>query len=45
MGGQVLVSFLVSGVFGDEMKVFTANDDGSVHLCGDNGSSENTATD
>jgi len=42
---QVLVSLLISGVFWDEVKVFSADDEGSVHLGGDNGTSEDTATD
>lgn len=45
MGSQVLVSLLVSGVLGDEVKVFSANDEGSVHLGGNDGTSQDTATD
>jgi hypothetical protein len=45
VSGQVLVSLLVSGVFGDVVKVFSADDESSVHLGGNNGSSEDTATD
>lgn len=42
---QVLVSLLISGVFGDVVEVFAADDDGTVHLGGDDGSGQNTATD
>lgn len=45
MGGQILVSFLISGVLGDEVEVFSPNDDGAVHLGGDNGSVKNSAAD
>jgi len=38
------MSLLITGVFGDEMKVFATDDDCSVHLGRDDGSSENTAT-
>lgn len=43
--GKVLVSLLVSGVLGDELKVLAADDDGSVHLRGDDGAGQDTATD
>ena len=39
------MAFLVSRVFGDEVKVFAANDEGAVHLSGDDGTGENTAAD
>ncbi len=39
------MSLLVSGVLGDEVKVFSANDEGSVHLGGNDGTSQDTATD
>ena len=42
---QVLVSLLVTGVLGDVVKVFAADDDGSVHLGGDDGAGQDTATD
>lgn len=45
MRSEVLVSLLISGVFGDEVEVFSADDEGSVHLGGDNGSGQDTATD
>jgi hypothetical protein len=45
VGGQVLVSSLVTGVFGDEVEVFPADDQGTVHLGGDDGAGEDTATD
>ena len=34
VGGEVLVALLVSGVLGDVVEVFAADDDGSVHLGG-----------
>ncbi len=39
------MALLVSRVFGDEMKVFAADDEGSVHLCRHNSPREDTATD
>ena len=45
MRSKVLVSLLVSGVFGDEVEVFSADDEGSVHLGGDDGSGQDTTTD
>jgi len=45
MRSKVLVSLLVTGVLGDEVKVFSADDESSVHLGGDNGASQDTATD
>lgn len=45
MRRQVAVSLLVSAVLGDEVKVFSADDKGAVHLSGDNGASQNSATD
>jgi hypothetical protein len=42
---EILVALLVSGVFGDEVEVFSADDEGTVHLCGPDGSSEDTSTD
>ena len=45
MRGQVLVSLLVSSVLGNELEVLASDDDGSVHLGGDDGSGQDTATD
>ena len=45
MGGEVLVALLVTGVLGDEVQVLAANDDGTVHLGGDDGAGQDTATD
>ena len=45
VGGQVLVSSLVTRVFGDEVEVFPADDQGAVHLGGDDGAGKDTATD
>jgi hypothetical protein len=45
VGGNVLVSLLVTRVLRDEVKVLAADDDGSVHLGGNDGASQDTATD
>jgi hypothetical protein len=45
MCGKVGVALFVTGVLGDEVEVFAADDDGSVHLCRDDGSSEDATTD
>lgn len=45
MGGNVLVSLLVTRVLGDEVEVFSSDDDGSVHLGGNDGAGQDTATD
>jgi len=42
---KVLVSLLVSGVLGDEVEVFSADDKCAVHLGGDDGAGQDTATD
>ena len=39
------MTFLVSGVFGYEVKVFAANDESAVHFGGDDSTSEDTTTD
>jgi hypothetical protein len=39
------MSLLVSGVFGDEVEVLAADDDGTVHLGRDDGTGQDTATD
>jgi len=39
------VSLLVTGVFRDKVKVFSADDEGSVHLGGNDGSGQDTTTD
>lgn len=39
------MSLLISGVLGNEMEVFSADDEGAVHFSGDNGASQDTATD
>lgn len=36
---------LVTGVLGDEVKVLAADDQGTVHLGGDDGAGKDTATD
>ena len=38
------MSFLITGVFRDEMEVFAADDDGAVHLRGNDGTGEDTTT-
>ena len=45
MCGEVLVALLVTGVLGDEVEVLAADDECAVHLGGDDGASEDTATD
>lgn len=45
VSGDVLVPLLVTVVLGDVVEVFTADDDGTVHLGRDNTASEDTATD
>jgi len=45
VGGEVLVALLVTGVLGDEVEVFTTDDQGAVHLGGHDGTGEDTATD
>ena len=42
---QILVALLITGIFGDEVEVFAADDDGAVHFRGDNGAGEDTAAD
>ena len=43
--GEVLVALLVTGVLGNEVEVLAADDKGSVHLGGDDGAGQDTATD
>lgn len=45
VGGEVLVALLVTGVLGNVVQVFAADDDGSVHLGGNDGAGQDTATD
>lgn len=45
VSGDVLVPLLVTVVLGDVVEVFTADDDGTVHLGRDDTASEDTATD
>lgn len=45
VGGEVLVALLVTGVLGDEVKVLAADDESAVHLGGNDGAGEDTATD
>jgi len=45
VGGKVLVALLVTRVLGDEVEVFTADDERAVHLGRDDGAGEDTATD
>lgn len=45
MGGEVLVALLITRVLGDEVQVLSSDDDGSVHLGGNNGAGQDTATD
>ena len=43
--GEVLVAALVTGVLGDEVEVLAADDQSAVHLGGDDGAGQDTATD
>jgi hypothetical protein len=45
VGGEVLVALLVTGVLGDVVEVLAANDQGSVHLSGNDSAGQDTATD
>ena len=45
MRSKVLVSLLVTGVLGDEMEVFSADDESSVHLGGNDSAGQDTTTD
>lgn len=45
MGGEVLVALLVTVVLGDEVEVLATDDDGAVHLGGDDGTGQDTAAD
>ncbi|ANB12926.1 hypothetical protein AWJ20_1204 [Sugiyamaella lignohabitans] len=45
VGSEVLVSLLVTVVLGDVVQVVTSQDDGTVHLGGNNGTGEDTASD
>ena len=45
MRSQISVALLISGVLGDEVEVFAADDDRAVHLGGHNGAGQDTATD
>ena len=45
MRSQVGMPLFVSCVFWDEVEIFSADDQGSVHLRGDDGSGEDTASD
>lgn len=45
MRGKVLVALLVTVVFGDIVEVLAADDEGTVHLGGNDGAGEDTATD
>lgn len=39
------MSLLVTGVLGDVVEVFSSDDKGTVHLGGNNGTGQDTATD
>ena len=39
------MALLVTRVFGDEVQVFAADDEGAVHLCADDGAGEDAAAD
>lgn len=45
VGSKVLVALLVTVVLGDVVEVFTADDNGAVHLGGDDTAGQDTTTD
>lgn len=45
VSGNVLVSLLITRVLGDKMQVLSSDDDGAVHLGGNDGTGQDTATD
>ena len=45
MGGEVLVALLITRILGDVVKVLSSDNDSSVHLGGDDGAGQDTATD
>lgn len=45
MSSEVLVALLVTVVLGDVVEVLAADDDGTVHLGGDDTAGQDTATD
>lgn len=45
VGSNILVSLLVSVVFGNVVQVVSSDDDGSVHLGGDNSTGQNLTSD
>ena len=45
MRSKVLVTLFISRVFGDEVKVFAANDQRAVHFSGDDSAGKDTAAD
>ena len=45
VGSEVLVALLVTVVLGDVVEVLAADDDGTVHLGGDDTAGQDTATD
>ncbi len=44
MRSKILMSLLVPGVLGNEVEVLSADDDCSVHLRGNDGAGQDTAT-
>ena len=44
MRSEVPVSLLISVVLGDEVKIFSADDESTVHLSGNDGAGQDTAT-
>jgi len=45
MRSKVLVSLLIPGVFGDEVEIFSADNERAVHFGGNDGARQNTAAD
>ena len=45
MRSQILMPFLIAGIFGDEVEVFATNDERAVHFGGDDSASQDTTSD
>ncbi len=45
MCSEVVVTLLISRVFGDEVQVLSANNEGTVHFGRDDGAGENSSAD
>lgn len=45
VGGEVLVALLITRVLGDKVEVLSSDNEGSVHLGGNDGAGQDTTTD